>query len=86
MRSQRKHAASSLAALSSTLAAIARASRWAKAQMAFQSAVEKGCIVNIAACHINAFDPHMFHPGAFKQVHYVDSIIVAMVCSLAIAR
>eukprot|EP00435_Cladocopium_sp_Y103_P051218 s755_g15.t2 len=45
--SARNHAASTLAALSSTLAAIARASKWAKAQLAFQSAVEKGCIVNI---------------------------------------
>ncbi|CAL1162445.1 unnamed protein product [Cladocopium goreaui] len=55
--SGRKHAASSLAALSSTLAAIARASRWAKAQMAFQSAVEKGCIVNIvnSNCLLSSF-------------------------------
>ena len=81
MRLQRNHAASTLPALSSTLAAIARASRWAKAQIVFQSAVEKGCIVNIAARRISAFDSHMFHPGSFKQFHYVDSIIVGICCN-----
>ena len=50
-KSGRTFASHTLAALSSTLAAIARASKWLRAQVAFQCAVEQGSILNIATCH-----------------------------------